>query len=119
MLNSPWKTIPKPEACNFIKKEFLAQVLSCEFCEFPKNTFLTEHLRWLFFFPHNHKLLTEFNFIRFCRHFDIKKYLKSFKVLLFFSTMFPLLMYIFKKMCSNLASECKINDNNSKKLDES
>ena len=28
-------------------------------------------------------------------------------------------MYIFKKMCSNLASECKINDNNSKKLDES
>ena len=45
MLNSPWKTIPKPEACSFIKKEFLAQVLSCEFCDISKNTFSTEHLR--------------------------------------------------------------------------
>ena len=27
------------EACNFIKKETLAQVLSCEFCEIFKNTF--------------------------------------------------------------------------------
>ena len=26
-------------ACNFIKKETLAQVLSCEFCEISKNTF--------------------------------------------------------------------------------
>ena len=26
-------------ACNFIKKETLAQVFSCEFCEIPKNTF--------------------------------------------------------------------------------
>ena len=31
-------------ACNFIKKETLAQVLSCEFCEISKNTFLAEHL---------------------------------------------------------------------------
>ena len=30
-------------ACNFIKKESLAQVFSCEFCEISKNTFLTEH----------------------------------------------------------------------------
>ena len=30
---------------NFIKKETLAQVLSCEFCEIFKNTFSTEHLR--------------------------------------------------------------------------
>ena len=29
----------------FIKKEVLAQVFSCEFCEFSKNTFLTEFLR--------------------------------------------------------------------------
>ena len=29
----------RPEACNFIKKETLAQVLSCEFCEISKNTF--------------------------------------------------------------------------------
>ena len=36
-----------PEACNFIKKETLAQVFSCQFCEISKNTFLTEHPRWL------------------------------------------------------------------------
>ena len=29
----------------FIKKEALVQVFSCEFCEFSKNTFLTEFLR--------------------------------------------------------------------------
>ena len=29
----------RPEACNFIKKEALAQVFSCEFCEIFKNTF--------------------------------------------------------------------------------
>ena len=28
----------RPEACNFIKKETLAQVFSCEFCEIFKNT---------------------------------------------------------------------------------
>ena len=26
-------------ACSFIKKETLAQVFSCKFCEIPKNTF--------------------------------------------------------------------------------
>ena len=31
-------------ACNFIKKETLAQVFLCEFCEIFKNTFFTEHL---------------------------------------------------------------------------
>ena len=31
-------------ACSFIKKETLAQVFSCEFCEISKNTFFTEHL---------------------------------------------------------------------------
>ena len=29
----------KPETCNFIKKETLAQVFSCEFCKISKNTF--------------------------------------------------------------------------------
>ena len=29
---------------NFIKKEALAQVFSCEYCEISKNTFFTEHL---------------------------------------------------------------------------
>ena len=33
-----------PEVCNFIKKENLAQVFSCEFCEISKNTFFIEHL---------------------------------------------------------------------------
>ena len=36
---------PVPQACNFIKKETLAQVFSCEFCEIFKNTIFTEHLR--------------------------------------------------------------------------
>ena len=35
----------KREARNFIKKETLAQVLFCEFCDIFKNTFFTEHLR--------------------------------------------------------------------------
>ena len=34
------------EACNFIKKETLAQVFSREFCEICKNTFFAEHL-WM------------------------------------------------------------------------
>ena len=29
-------------ACNFIKKETLAQVFSCEFCEIVNNTFFIE-----------------------------------------------------------------------------
>ena len=32
-------------ACNFIKKDTLAQVFFCEFCEISKNTFFTEYLR--------------------------------------------------------------------------
>ena len=38
-------------ACNFIKIETLAQVFFCEFCEISKNTFFTEHLRWLLLDP--------------------------------------------------------------------
>ena len=34
----------RPQA-NFIKKETLAQVFSCEFCKISKNTFFTDHLR--------------------------------------------------------------------------
>ena len=33
------------QSLNFIKKESLAQVFSCEFYEISKNTFFTEHLR--------------------------------------------------------------------------
>ena len=32
-------------ACNFIKKETLAQVFSCEFSKISKIAFFTEHLR--------------------------------------------------------------------------
>ena len=35
----------KLQACNFIKKEALVEVFSCEFCEISKNTFSTEHLQ--------------------------------------------------------------------------
>ena len=35
----------RPHACNFIKKESLAQVFSCEFCQIPKNTFFTDDFR--------------------------------------------------------------------------
>ena len=33
------KTLENTLACNFIKKESLAQVFSCKFCEISKNTF--------------------------------------------------------------------------------
>ena len=57
------------QACNFIKKETLAQVFSCEFYEIFKNTYFEEHLRttasgfWCLFFyrlqkSKNHKLHT-------------------------------------------------------------
>ena len=34
----------RPQASNFIKKEALVQVFSCEFCAISKNTFFTEHI---------------------------------------------------------------------------
>ena len=39
-----------PQIRNFIKKETLAQVFSCEFCEIFQNIFFTEHLRRLLLF---------------------------------------------------------------------
>ena len=33
-----------PQACDFVKKETLLQVFSCEFCEISKNIFFTEHI---------------------------------------------------------------------------
>ena len=35
---------PESLSCNFIKKETLAQVFSCEFFEISKNAFFTEHI---------------------------------------------------------------------------
>ena len=37
--------VPLPQAFNFIKKEALAQVFSCEFCKVFQKTFLTEQPR--------------------------------------------------------------------------
>ena len=42
-----------------IKKETLAQVFSCEFCEISKNTFFTEHLLWLLLWLHAPKDQTQ------------------------------------------------------------
>ena len=39
-----------PQACNFIKKKSLAQMLSCELCKISKHTFFTKHLRWVFLY---------------------------------------------------------------------
>ena len=47
----------KLQACNFIERETLAQVFCCEFCEIFKNTFLTEHLRWVFLKLAKHRSL--------------------------------------------------------------
>ena len=44
MKNSQENTCARGANCNFIKKESLAQVFSCEFFEICKSTFLTEHL---------------------------------------------------------------------------
>ena len=37
--------VPESQACNFIKKETMAQVFSCEFCEIFESTIFKEHLR--------------------------------------------------------------------------
>ena len=37
--NSQENTCASPQARNFVKKETLAQMFSCEFCEISKNTF--------------------------------------------------------------------------------
>ena len=41
----------KVNTFNFIKKENLAQVFSCEFCQIFKNSFFTEHF-WVTAFDH-------------------------------------------------------------------
>ena len=39
------KLLSRPQACNFIKKETVAQAFSCEFSKIFKNTFFKEYLR--------------------------------------------------------------------------
>ena len=38
------KHLSQAAACNFIEKETLGQVFSCEFCLISKNTFFTERI---------------------------------------------------------------------------
>ena len=41
-----------PQACNFIKKDTLAQMFLCDFCQMFKNTLFIEHLwRMLLYIP--------------------------------------------------------------------
>ena len=76
-------------AYNFIEKETLAQVFSCEFSETSKNTFFTEHLQATTSretkkqtnLPGNSSLLIDFLFLR------LEKVLPSF----FGGKVFPLL----------------------------
>ena len=42
---APFLKLNRPQTCNFIRKETLAQVFSCEFYEISKNTFFTKHVR--------------------------------------------------------------------------
>ena len=52
------------KACNFIKKETLAQVFSCEFCEIYETPFFIKHHRWLLFNKHNFRINTLHNKIQ-------------------------------------------------------
>ena len=44
MAESLFQQSYRPQPCNFIEKESLAGVFSCEFCEISKSTYFTEHL---------------------------------------------------------------------------
>lgn len=45
----PYESSFLPSACNFVNKETLAQKFSNEFCEIPKNSLFTKHLRVIAF----------------------------------------------------------------------
>ena len=48
--NSQENTFARPSTRNFIKKETLVQVFSCELFEILRTPFFIEHLRWLLLF---------------------------------------------------------------------
>ena len=49
----------EPQACNFIKKETVEKLFSCEFCKNVKNTFVIEYL-WAIAFVYMNKQLNSF-----------------------------------------------------------
>ena len=55
------QNLQKPQACNFIKKETLAHVLSCEFCEISKSIFF--HRTPLVAAFHSHQKLSLLGFL--------------------------------------------------------
>ena len=53
----------RPQACNFIKKETLAQVFfSVNFVKFLRTPFLTEHLWWLLLHVRNECWMLKYNY---------------------------------------------------------
>ena len=42
-----WSLTPFNQACNFMKERLQHRCFPVKFCKSLKNTFLTEHLRWL------------------------------------------------------------------------
>ena len=47
LYRSPFLLKLQAEACNFIKKETLAQVFPVNSAKFSRTAFFTEHLQWL------------------------------------------------------------------------
>ena len=68
----PYLRHMQPEACNFIKKETLAQVFFCEFCKILKNTFFYRTPLENFFFIENGKIwyLARFNLFMMSQRMD-------------------------------------------------
>ena len=58
-----------------LKKESLAQVFSCEFCEISKNTFFIEHLWWLllYFILQNLRIM-EIDWSSFFQNYEWKQF---------------------------------------------
>ena len=80
------------EACSFIKKEALANMFSCEFCEMSKNVSFTEHL-----------LLWKVNITS----FFVSKYPSVIFVLYFILFFVSLMLIALKKFCLVLFAKKK------------
>ena len=48
VLESPFKNVTAPEACNFIKKNLQHRYFPVKLAKFLRAPFFTEHLRWVF-----------------------------------------------------------------------
>ena len=91
-------------AGNVIKKETLAQLFSCEFCEISKSIFFTEHLRTAASTPDaDNVIFTEYfayvlaMFRRTCSNFGLFVY-QTLGKLAFSPAVFLLACYIEKKL---------------------